>query len=162
MLVDESLTQFFYTPMFIQSDVSFKNTLEYITSYNCRRVVNLVTGSPLGNTKQAHVTLYWEFLLACEPSQRFSSIKYNLNKGEYAAIRADLTAIDWPLLLKNKDFDASYESFLSIYHNLCDKFISSSNSKIRAQWISTEVRLLSRKKTSLWHKVLRPSGPIPR
>ena len=84
--IAEALTQFITSPKFIQSDDSSKNTLDYIMSDNCKRVANLGTGAPLENAKQAHVTLCWDFLFACEPSKRFSYSKYNLNKGGYDSI----------------------------------------------------------------------------
>ena len=141
MLADEALTQFVTSPTFIQSDGSFKNTLDYIVSDNCRRVVNLETGARIGNTKQAHLTMCWD-LLECEPSTRFSSIKYNINKDDYVAINGNLNQMDFSSFFKDEDADAGYEYFLSTYHDLCDKCIprkkKMTGPKNNAPWLTPE------------------------
>jgi hypothetical protein len=155
LINDISLHQFIIEPTYIKSNGQSKNTLDLVFAESNERINEVTLGPPLGNAKQGHKSIKFEFTLAHNNRKnvKFSSRSLNYRRGDYSAIDKWFKGIDWHSFLANKSVGDAFKLFLAEYRKACERHIpvlSPRNSR-QPPWVTERIIFLSKMKKSLWH-----------
>ena len=155
LLNDEFISQNVTDPTFKQANGECKNVLDLVLTDIPERISNVSTGSPLGTTDQAHLSITWETNINKQPKTRFSSKKYCYSKGNYINLKNDIESVDWYSKLTNLDVKSAYVVFTDEYKKLCEKSIPKMKQvklKPIAPWVTDQIINLSAKKDRLFYQ----------
>ena len=140
---ESSFTQHINFPTFIKADGSSFNILDYVITDTPERISALSTRPPLGTANQGHIIITWKYHLATTHNRSQHSSNQN-----------------WFMILNIDSIKSCYNKFLSIFKSGCDKFIllGSNKKKEKPPWITPELIKMSKKKFSLYMKMLPLNG----
>ena len=145
---------------------TFKNNqLDLILINNPDSVYNVDIGPPLGHTDKGclHASLLWNTIFQNEPKATDKLKSFSFAHGDYDAMRAHFSELDWMKLLASHTVEAQYNIFLEHYNQACVKYIplkrAANLNKTKPVWLNNDIIKASKVKFKLFFKK-RKKNPI--
>jgi hypothetical protein len=141
------------------------NQLDLVLVNDPASVYNVETGPPLGHTDKGclHASLLWNTILQNEPKATDKLKNFSFAHGNYDAMRAHFSELDWTTLLAGLSVETQYNLFLDHYNQTCDKHIplkrAANLKKIKPVWLNNDIKKASKVKFKLFFEK-RKSNPI--
>jgi hypothetical protein len=132
-----------------------KSTLDLVFVDTQERLVEIDRGPILGNLTQGHAAVVGKYAIQANIKPVAKHNRRWYAKGDYVAMEADLSNINWSELLKSDNVDECYSLFMDKYNEMCNKHIPliKTNSKYKNVWMNKRIMELVRRKKRLWYKL---------
>ena len=128
------------------------STLDWILTDSADIIVNLSIEAPLG-VRGDHNVIHFDFSIP--PNSLKQPIKFNLYKGNYSAMVADLKDYNWEALLSHMSCQQSWNTFSKNINEAMTLHIPKFNqnkTKNKKLWMSKDTRLTIKAKNRAWNK----------
>lgn len=157
----ESLKDAFFVqnvnfPTFVNKENRCKNTLDYVITESIDRILCIKSNPPLGEVKQGHVVLEWNYSKVSSPKEtEYSSRKLNFFKANFVKIYTELSNQDWLKMFHNKSISDMFNIFVEEIHQICSRNSPSRDlkRKTKPKWLNNnDIKDKIKTKNKLWSK----------
>lgn len=120
-LRDAFFTQNVYFPTFVKSDGQANRILDLVITDSHDRIHHVNSFSPLGNLKQGHIVLNWNYNVSLSNEVlKYDPRVFNYRRADFLGISVKLDKKNWSEIFANKNTNEMYEAFLTEYNKICD------------------------------------------
>ena len=128
------------------------NVLDWVLTDSSDNISNLSIKAPLG-VRGDHNVIQFEFLTP--PIIQNRPRRFNLYKGNYETMEANLASYNWSTLLSDKDCQQSWNTFRDTISLAMENHIPKSRhgkTKNKKLWMNKDTRLLIKTKNRAWNR----------